>query len=80
MLLYFYRTGSSLIARRPTGFVFNNNLQGETNDGMSVEDDTIQRRKSVLFDNNIEKREIESGIDDDDDIDGKDDDVIKKTD
>lgn len=64
-----FRKGSALESRRPTGFVFNAPPPEDTNDSVTPESntDTIERRKSVIFDNKVEKREIDSVNDEDDD-------------
>lgn len=64
---FYFRKGSALEGRRPTGYVFNSPPVEEDNNSNETNTDTIERRKSVIFDSKVEKREIDSVNDDDDD-------------
>ncbi|CAH1276768.1 unnamed protein product [Diabrotica balteata] len=64
---YKFRThrSSAIEERRPTGFIFNSAIAEEEPRDSSTDPDMKERKKSVAFDENVEKLQIDSVNDDD---------------
>ncbi|XP_072383635.1 uncharacterized protein [Diabrotica undecimpunctata] len=56
---------SAIEERRPTGFIFNNAIVEDEPRDSSTDPDMKERKKSVAFDENVEKLQIDSVNDDD---------------